>query len=590
MATTSYVNSLMQFNRRVLANGDIPKDITGITAEDLKELLFFNQVFLSNTEEMFQKYSMRDSREECVDLLNHYIYNIINIIGIMQMIHPDVELISSDTFRRRLKTFTLANDCIMTKTFEMLSEAGKFDFKSNMIYYLTPIRHGVVISYIDPKRSVYTEGIVANYDRTIKDLMGFHKVDLAIKAFISDEINIHSEDTTVAVRVITNEKTGRISLVEFNGDENVMKYLLEMFPRSATVVSNPYLYTDDIRQMIDYKIEKVSTEFTDFQPVDINELFNSDKLIEFPKDSFDQYLHFLWSAANYKFTREIYVTLYRIGDNPELFYILQHAKNRGIDIHVNIELEASGEEINWFWDNECNRAGFKVTNYAHTKLKVHSKLTLIKFINGKSIAQIGTGNYHTKTTKQYTDLCLITSDEEICNEVDKVFKVFAGEERQDFSRKLLVTRYNAREELLRLIELQGSKGPDGCIVFKCNSLDDPQIIERLEWAASKGCYMRLIIRGVCTWVPQGYENVKIKSIVWDKLEHSRVYSFGMTNPTIYMGSLDLVTSKMNRRIETLVKIDDPDIVLNICSYLNKYITNTQNSWVLEGSGEYYREE
>ena len=263
---------------------------------------------------------------------------------------------------------------------------------------------------------------------------------------------------------------------------------------------------------------------------------------------------------------------------------------RGVDVRVNIELCASGETINTLWMDEMIRVGINVTTYGFQEIKVHSKLTLIKFDNGRSICQIGTGNYHSKTTSQYTDLSLVTADESICRQVESVFGILCEEETVEFGHDLLVTPYNFRREIIKLIDREGNKGKDGYISFKCNSLDDEEISKRLKDASSKGCKMDLIVRGVCTFIPDEIgRNVRVKSIVWDKLEHSRVYCFGNENPTIYMGSLDLVTKKIDQRIETLVRIKDPDVMIRIINYLNSYITNTKKSWLMTRSGMYIKE-
>jgi polyphosphate kinase len=334
---------------------------------------------------------------------------------------------------------------------------------------------------------------------------------------------------------------------------------------------------------------KVEQKFDDIRLEDILE---NDILIEYPTTSFDVYLQLLSLASTNKDVSGIYISLYRIGNNPTIYSILRRAVDNGVKVHVNIELCASGEFINQKWADEMIKAGIKVTTYATGKIKVHSKLTLIQFNDGNAISQIGTGNYHTQTTSQYTDLSLMTSNPDICKQVRDVFRILDGKKNKiSFNKNLLVTRYNARNELIKLIKRETRLGSNGYIVFKCNALDDKEINKYLDEAAQANCQIDLIVRGVCTWIPDqlGY-NVRIKSIVWDKLEHSRVYCFGSVNPTIYLGSLDLITTKLNNRIETLVRILDSDILADLCDYLNHYITNASNSWILLRSGGYRKEE
>lgn len=578
MPNVNYVNSLMEFNRRVLHTGDLPKDTSILTPEDLKQYLFFNEIFLSNCHEMFQKYDMTHLKEEFEDFLNTYNRNVFLIMNLMCAKYTDINFDNGDSFALRLEIYKRIHNSLITETFELLSEAARYPFDPNIIYYLSPYRKGVSISYIDPRRSIYTDSIYVNEN----GIMNFSKIDYRIREMIS-------EKNTVATRIITNENTRRISLVEFNGSLSVMKRIVSMFPIHSLIISNGFLYTKDVENFISSKIEMKNNYNCKYEKINLNDYFKKPRLIEYPKDSFKQYLDLLYNAAIDSHTKAIYLTLYRIGDNPEIYYILKLAVENGLYVQVNIELEARGEDINYFWYNEFMKAGIHVTTYAKGKLKVHSKVTLIQFKNRTGIAQIGTGNYHTETTKQYTDLCFITTNSTICHAIENLFKVLNGEERVSFNKNLLVTRYNAKEELLWLIELQGAREAGGYITIKCNGLDDPEIIQKLEWAAHKGCYIDLLVRGVCTWIPdEDLSNVRIKSIIWDKLEHSRVYCFGHTNPTIYIGSLDPISTKLNKRIETLVKIEDPDIMLQICQYLNKYITNTQG-WIQDSSGVYYKE-
>ncbi|MCM1233264.1 MAG: phospholipase D-like domain-containing protein, partial [Ruminococcus flavefaciens] len=417
----------------------------------------------------------------------------------------------------------------------------------------------------------------------------YWKTDSCICDYLNRKFGI--QNTTV-IKVTRSNDDRRITKVEFSGDRSFMTMIVPLFPKDVLILSNPYIYTDDIKMVIDRKTDsRFVKHISAFQPVRLEDIFRKDRLIEYPRDSFDQYLQFLSQASKHDHVKSIHLTLYRIGSDPAIFYILRDAVQNGIKVHVNIELCASGETINTFWMNEMIQAGIKVTAYAFEEMKVHSKLTLIKFDNGRAICQIGTGNYHSKTTSQYTDLSLLTSNESICKQVENVFSILCEEEIVDFDDDLLVTPYNLREEMIKLIDAEGKKGRNGYIAFKCNSLDDKEIIKHLTAAAENGCEMDLVVRGVCTFIPnQIGENVRIKSIVWNKLEHSRVYCFGNENPVMYLGSLDLVTKKINQRIETLVKIKDPDIMIRIIDYLNAYITNTEDSWLMTSTGLYIKEE
>lgn len=585
MQTISFIRSLMEFNKRVLYQGTMQAGKTYNMA-DLKSKLFFNSVFINNMQEMFQRYDTSAIVDDYIESMGVYVANVSSIIKHTSTLKSKIHITREDSFERRIATEKLMEDQVISQFYPSVEAAANHRFINGEIYYISLLANGYIsISFVDPRRSVYHDMIKCEFE----DYTNYWKADDCIKSYIH---NTYQTVNTIAVRVTTSIR-GRMEVakVEYSGDTEFMREIIGIFPSSALVISNPFIYTDDVKRVIDANIDvKPPVSKPSFVPVKLESLFEKDILIEYPNDSFDEYLHFLSSASKHDGVKAISLTLYRIGDDPAIFYILRDAVNNGIKVHVNIEMFASGESINRLWQREMSNVGIKVTTYESGRLKIHAKLTLVEFHNGRRISQIGTGNYHTQTTTQYTDFSLITSNNSICDQVKRVFKLLRGESDMSFNRDLLVTRHNARKELIRLIDNEAQKGDQGSIIIKCNALDDPEISYHLDIAANKGCKMRLIIRGVCTWIPKNeMGNVKIKSIVWDKLEHSRVYCFGGYNPTIYIGSLDLVTKKINERIETLVRITSPDIEIKICDYLNRYVTSTEGSWVQTSYGMYIKE-
>lgn len=583
-----FVRSLMEFNKRVLSQGSLEDQ--SYDMEKLHQKLFFNQVFMGNTHEMFQRYPDPNIMDDYIESLNEYISNVSNIINWMCHLTNDIRMGTESTFESRLMIEDFMKDCMITKWYpiqDLSLEAIQNDlmFVDGQICYLSLYWDMLGVTFIDPKRSIYHNVIHMEFPGYTM----YWKTDEAICDYLNRKFGVSN---TVAVKPTMSTNKGKVTKIEFNGDSMVIETVVKIFPRSALVVSNPFIYTDDIKMILESKIKKKAVNAKpSFIHMDLEEIFKKDRLIEYPRDSFDQYLQFLDQASKHPHVKSISLTLYRIGSDPAIFYILREAASRGIDVHVNIELCASGETINTLWMDEMMRVGIRVTTYGFQQIKVHSKLTLIKFDNGRAICQIGTGNYHSKTTSQYTDLSLLTADTSICRQVESVFGILCEEETVEFDNDLLVTPYNLRNEIIKLIDKEGAKRVNGYISFKCNSLDDPEISEHLKEAASNGCRMDLVVRGVCTFIPEEIgSTVRIKSIIWDKLEHSRVYCFGNVNPIMYMGSLDLVTKKIDQRIETLVKIKDPDVIIRIIDYLNKYITNTTNSWLMTSTGMYIKEE
>lgn len=574
MKKIPFENALLQFNQRVLCNGRSVGTINNI--ETLSNQLFFNQIFMSNTDEMFEKFSMIDYIHDYVESVKLVHLNLGNILTNVMRI-CNVTFTREDSFERRYMMNSELGDMVMTEFYQDINSVH-YRFNSGELYYISTFENGTIgVSHVDKKRNVYQKPLEYNGV--------FWKTEDCIRDYIKDQLKA---DTTTIVKVTSlRDNQNVITKVEYSGKDKHMKKIASIFGHKCLIVNNPFIYSKDIEKMIK-KFTQKKTEVQSIGNLGIRQLLQKDKIVEYPKESFFTYLDFLKSVAEYPETKKIYLTLYRIGDDPALFYILKGAIEKGIKVHVNVELFASGESINKFWMDELIHVGANVTTYEAGRLKVHSKLTLVKFNNGTTITQVGTGNYNSSTTSQYTDLSLVTSDEETCYLVEKVFKIFAGDAEQSFGDKLLVTRYNARPKLLELIDREGEKGANGYICLKCNSIDDPEIIEHMDTAAENGCKIDLIIRGVCTWVPQ-VNNVQVKSIVWDKLEHSRVFCFGKEDPVIYLGSLDLLKHKINRRIETMVKVEDPDTVVYMINYLNRYITTTCGSWLMDKNGNYIKE-
>lgn len=578
-----FIKSLIEFDKRVLNQGSLI-DNKIYSLEELQNLLFFNNVFISNTDEIFERHNCDIIYKDFVECLNVYLYNMKRIKHKIFEICRNMKEIDISRHSQYMpsifqKIQSHIEDSLKVNKYEDIAGLTR-EIDSGKIYYLS-ISSMELIS-IDPESSVYKEPIF--YD--LKREVGFCNTLDAVSKYISNKFGFM--DITV-IRVI-RDRNNIISKVEYcgHGDLDDMK---KIFGADTLIVQNPFLYTNDLAQLIDKNgSEPKPIEIQSKMHYDLNTIFERDILIEYPLDSFMEFLAFLSKVVNEWGAKRIYLTLYRIGSDPAIFNILQKAIKNGIEVNVNIELCATGESINQYWANELRRIGANVITFGYRELKVHSKTVLIDLLDGRSIAQIGTGNYHTKTTLQYTDLSLITSNQDVCKEVRKLFKVF-NDKSTSFQNNFLVTRYNFLDRFISMIRREGAKGPDGLIVIKCNALDDDEIIHELQEAADNGCKIIAIIRGVCTWIPSAlHKNVFIKSIIWDKLEHSRVYSFGNINPSIYMGSLDLVTNKIHRRIETLVKVTDPDIVIELCDYLNRYITSTKGSWIMMQDGSYVREE
>ena len=289
-----------------------------------------------------------------------------------------------------------------------------------------------------------------------------------------------------------------------------------------------------------------------------------DLLSSYPQDSMDLFLGLLREASFSPDVSEIRITIYRLASNPKIADYLIYAARTGKKVRVVLELRARfDEEKNLAWAEKLSAAGCRVY-YGTDNYKVHSKMCQIVFektgkdgsSEKKYITQISTGNYNEKTAKQYTDLSIITYDQEIGKAASRLFKDICKDRIAEKDRSyapLAVSPLSMRSELLKLIRRETKKGKAGRIFFKINSLTDEEMIEALMEASCAGCQVRMIVRGICCLLPgiEGCtENVCIVNKVGRFLEHSRVYIFGTgIDEVMYISSADLMKRNLDRRVE-----------------------------------------
>lgn len=324
------------------------------------------------------------------------------------------------------------------------------------------------------------------------------------------------------------------------------------------------LLPEDIRAGLMYRplIPFDQTSVLDSSIIDT--VKHRDILSSYPEDSMDMFLGLLREAVFSPEVTEIRITIYRLASNPKITEYLIYAARSGKKVKVVLELRARfDEEKNIAWADRLSAAGCRVY-YGMDKLKVHSKMCQIVLEKaGKDgstekryITQISTGNYNEKTARQYTDLSLITYDQETGKAASKLFRDICKDRITEKDRSyapLAVSPVSMRREIMRLIRRETGKGKHGRIFFKVNSLTDEEVIEALMEASCTGCQVRLIVRGICCMLPgvEGCtENVCIVNKVGRFLEHSRVYIFGMgIDEVMYISSADLMKRNLDRRVE-----------------------------------------
>ena len=298
----------------------------------------------------------------------------------------------------------------------------------------------------------------------------------------------------------------------------------------------------------------------------IPQILEKDVLLSYPFESMKSFINLLYEAAEDKSVVSIKMTLYRLANKSQIVDALVEAAENGKEVVVLVELRARfDEENNIEYSRKLEEAGCRVI-YGLNGYKVHSKLCLIsrKTEQGVSyVTQIGTGNYNEKTPALYTDLSLITGNQEIGKEAAEVFAALLRGETVEETHLLLVAPKCLQNKVLDMIEeeIQHVKnGEEGYIGIKINSLTDKVIISKLVEASQAGVKIEMIVRGICCLIPgvKGYtENITVISIVGRFLEHSRIYRFGTKErENVYIASADFMTRNTLRRVEVAAPVLD----------------------------------
>ena len=311
------------------------------------------------------------------------------------------------------------------------------------------------------------------------------------------------------------------------------------------------------------RVPQKSPEFKDGQSI-LQQITQEDKLLSYPYDSIRPFLKMLTEAAEDDSVISIKMTLYRLAKQSKVIEALCEAAENGKEVVVLVELRARfDEENNIRWSRMLEEAGCQII-YGLEHYKVHSKLCLItrRGANGiQYITQIGTGNYNEKTARLYTDLSLMTANEQIGMDAARVFQALAKGEVVEDMEHLLVAPKCLQSKVIEKIEEQIQKQKNGetaYIGLKMNSLTDKRIIDKLIDASKAGVKIDMIVRGICCLIPgvEGEtENIHVISVVGRFLEHSRIYIFGKGEEAqYYIGSADFMTRNTVKRVEVAAPV------------------------------------
>ncbi|EGR3135481.1 polyphosphate kinase 1 [Vibrio parahaemolyticus] len=316
-----------------------------------------------------------------------------------------------------------------------------------------------------------------------------------------------------------------------------------------------------------------------------------DILLYYPYHTFDHIGELVRQASFDPKVLSIKINIYRVAKDSRLMNSLIDAVHNGKNVTVVVELQARfDEEANIEWSKVLTEAGVHVI-FGAPGLKIHSKLLMISRREGDDIiryAHIGTGNFHEKTARIYTDFSLLTADQEITNEVRNVFGYIENPYRPVKFNHLMVSPRNSRTQIYRLIdnEIANAKaGKKAGLTIKVNNLVDKGIVTRLYAASNAGVQINMIIRGMCALVPgiEGVsENIRIISIVDRFLEHPRVViTHNDGDPQVYISSADWMTRNIDHRIEVAAPVRDPRLKQRIIDITNIHFTDTVKARLID---------
>lgn len=321
-----------------------------------------------------------------------------------------------------------------------------------------------------------------------------------------------------------------------------------------------------------------------------------DILLYHPYDSFLPVVDLLKAAAHDPKVIAIKQTLYRAGTNSPVVEALLEASENGKQVSALVELKARfDEESNIGWAKALEREGVHVV-YGFMSLKTHSKICLIVRRDEDTIRRyvhLGTGNYNASTAKIYSDLGLMTCKPEFGADASDLFNALTGYSKKDSYNKFLVAPDSLRKNFAALIEREikwAKKGKPAKLIFKMNALIDPKFIQQLYQASMAGVQIELLVRSLCglrPGIPNLSENIRVTSVVGRFLEHTRIYYFQNGGaPDFYIGSADLMQRNLDRRIETLFPIEEPELQQELMDILEVSTRDNVNARLLRADGSY----
>lgn len=540
------------------------------------------------------------SKTDLREVQSHYRHNIEPILSpmIIDTYHP-FPFIENQQF------------CVVA---EISNEMGEKIALLPIPKYLKPILHFKNAHGI---KYILTEQIIKYYfqdiyhDWQVKNtaiICVTRNADLTMESEILDE-DLDYKDSMKKIL----KKRNRLQPVRLETDTLLSKKLQEFLcrnlniePKQIFVVKSPmkmkyvfdlsaYMSSAELGSLSFYKFEPQINPHLNMSKPLLPQIKSKDIMFIYPYEDIGQFVELLNQAAEDPDVLSIKITIYRLASNSKIAYNLMKAAENGKEVTVLMELRARFDEQNNIdYSDEFIKSGINVI-YGIENFKCHSKICLItkKGENGiEYITQVGTGNYNESTSKQYTDISLITADSIIAKDAVDFFNDMQMGDLNGEYKKLLVAPHTLKPKLLELMDEEIKKGKDGRIFFKCNSLTDKEFILKLSEASQQGVDVKLLIRGICCLVPgiKGLtDNIEVRSIVGRYLEHPRIYIFGEgEDAKYYISSADLMTRNTTRRVEVAAPVEDEKLKRKLRHYVEYQWRDNQKARVLLSNKNYDR--
>ncbi len=428
-----------------------------------------------------------------------------------------------------------------------------------------------------------------------------------------DDVDSDAEDLLAAIQTELRRRRRHARVVRLEVDPRMSSEVLELLMRELELQPADVYQIDGLLDMgslsllthLDRPDLKEESWTPTTQPrlrgiaAEVPDLFAvlraGDVLAHHPYDSFATSVEaFIDHAASDPEVLAIKQTLYRTsGPASPIVRALIRAAERGKQVVALVEIKARGDEqANIGWARALEEANVHVV-YGLLGLKTHAKVTLVVRREGGHIQHylhVSTGNYNPNTARIYEDVSLLSADSDLGADVTELFNLLTGYSRQSRYRKLLVAPTNLRTGITQLIEREGVVG--GRIIIKVNNLIDSEIIDALYAASQGGAQVDLLIRSMCSLrpgVPGLSERIRVRSIVGQFLEHSRIFSFGNGGrPEYYLGSSDLMPRNLDRRVEAVVPVTDPRLRQRLQQILDISLADDVLAWELGPDGGWHK--